>query len=1120
MIINQINKEVCAVCSKTINIGQATCECYKCSDIIHTKCFKRSKFSTLNSQCYCSTCSISTPKQYNPFKLIDQHNSSDSDHSYNEELTDCISTVADASRVLDQCKSFSISEMETLFSTATDETTPFSTFFYNISGNKSNFDNFTAELTSLKHNFSVIGLAETNTDKNHSILYSLNGYKGFYNPCLKNKKVGTGVALYIHEMFNPISLDHLCYCNENIESLFYKLLLDDTETTVGIVYHSPNSDHSEFLKDYKTITSQLKTHKNVHILGDFNTDLFKTNDKNTKKFEEHFLTEGLYPTISIETHKWEHTAGSCIDNIFISNINYVTHSGTIPGIGKHHSPIFSVSNLNLKYNSSKDKKQYLYYNYSNENIAKFLKCLKQKPDDALGMNSSSEILNFTKFFTTFSETIDEFCKLKNPKLTKRTFANNPWITEGIITSITYKEMLYDLWKETCKKTLPGGDLAAHTKYSEYRKKLKHIITAAKDSFSQKRILQHANDHKRTWTAINQLRGKSKTTIKPSFIINNKRIIERRIIANEFNKYFVSLASNMNKTIEVNKEDKILNFNSYLPAPNPNKITLQDCTTEEISQIITELENGKSSDIPVKIIKKSNKVISPILARHFNYLMQTGKFPNELKIGKITPVYKKDDAELLKNYRPISTLPIFGKIFEKIIYTRLYDFCVSQNILHEKQFGFRKNHSTSHAINYSINHIHEAIKNKEHVLGIFIDLSKAFDTIDHKILLSKLENYGIRENAQLILKSYLSGRKQYVNILGEKSELLDVLYGVPQGSCLGPLLFLIYINDLCRASKNSEFILFADDTNIFIKAKTEILAFTIANEILLKVSNYMLVNKLHINMDKCCYMHFKPRNPKTDIESPKYDLKIGDTQIECVSETKFLGIIIDEKLTWDPQIQYLKKKLSCATGILNRIKDSIPATLHKNLYHTLFESHLCYGITTWGGVSDAKLKPLFKVQKKCIRILFGDKEKYLDKFKTCCRVRIKEEQILGQEYYQKEHTKPIFQLHKLMTVFNLYVYHCSMETFKILKNRMPISMYTLFSISSRKETYLITPIPTPQFLYNSSFIWNTVRKLLIGNNFSGSEISFKVSLKKFIFENQHFGDITEWNQKRKDCIILF
>ena len=254
------------------------------------------------------------------------------------------------------------------------------------------------------------------------------------------------------------------------------------------------------------------------------------------------------------------------------------------------------------------------------------------------------------------------------------------------------------------------------------------------------------------------------------MIDNKRIIERRVIANEFNNYFVSIASKLNDGVKVEQLPN-KTFKDFMPSSRMQSMFLYDCTKEEIRKTICDLQTGKSSDIPISVIKKTSNIISPILAHHYNHLMKIGKFPDELKLGKITPIYKKDNEELPENYRPVSTLPIFGKIFEKIIYSRLYSYFTSQGILHDKQFGFRKNHSTSHALNFSIQKIKEALNKGDHVLGIFIDLSKAFDTIDHTTLMEKLEHYGVRGKPHSLISSYLSGRKQCVSVLGEISEHL-------------------------------------------------------------------------------------------------------------------------------------------------------------------------------------------------------------------------------------------------------------------------------------------------------------------------------------------------------------
>ena len=678
------------------------------------------------------------------------------------------------------------------------------------------------------------------------------------------------------------------------------------------------------------------------------------------------------------THRREGCKPSCIDNILTSNPENVFLSGTIDFLTNDHLAVFEITNVSTKF-EPKQEKHIRFYEYSNKNLEQFVEKLEND------LNNIDSINEFSEFTEIFHGALDSTCKLLRPKTTKRTFQNNPWITDSIKTAIDRKHEMKEEWVNSIdKKTRPLGDQCLKKSFTDYRRVLKAVINSAKNSYNCNRILDNKHDRKKTWQVINELRGKSKKIIKPSIVIDNQKITDRRIIANQFNKYFSSIASKLNETISDLSDSQFSSFEEFLMPSNKNSIFLNDCSPAELLEIVKELDNSKSSDIPIRVIKKSAHVICPYLSLYFNHYMTIGHFPDNLKVGKVTPIFKKGNTEDVGNFRPVSTLPIFGKIFEKVIYRRIYDFALSQKILDQNQFGFRKSHGTSYAVNYSMKIVQDALKDKQHVLGIFIDLSKAFDTIDHSTLLVKLDRYGIRGNANCLIKSYLSNRVQYTEVHNEKSDPLTVIFGVPQGSVLGPLLFLLYINDISNCSKLGLFILFADDTNIFVKGTSPEDAYQKANEVLRLVREYMVLNKLHINMTKCCYIHFKPKT-STPVD-PTLVLKIQDFPVKKVDSTKFLGVVIDEKICWEPHVAALRRKLNYASSTLYRIRDSVPEELYKDLYFTLFESHLTYCISVWGGANKSVTTKAWTAQKHCVRALFGDKKAHLDKYETCAKAR--------------------------------------------------------------------------------------------------------------------------------------
>ena len=433
-----------------------------------------------------------------------------------------------------------------------------------------------------------------------------------------------------------------------------------------------------------------------------------------------------------------------------------------------------------------------------------------------------------------------------------------------------------------------------------------------------------------------------------------------------------------------------------------------------------------NSIPTNILQLIKDNVAVPLADIINVSFRTGMYFDILKISKTIPTFKEKGSNLYCcNYRPISLLSNINKIFEKLMYSRVYNFLSTHNSIYKFQFGFRNKYSTTHALLHITEDIRKALDENLFSIGVFIDLQKAFDTVEHEILLSKLNYYGIRGVANDWFRSYLKNREQFVSINGYNSNLTIMYFGVPQGSVLGPLLFLIYINDLHNCIKFCTTRHFADDTNLLIKNTSLKQMQKRLNLDLRALNNWLKANKISLNASKTEFILFRHPNKKINYN---LKIKIDGKKIIPSEWIKYLGIIFDPHLNWSYHVDRLAPRLSRANGMLSKIRHYVPANTLRTIYHGIFSSLMIYGSLVWGQFINKNVARITKLQDKAIRIInFAQhtdsrnplyKNSNILKFEDHVKVQnflFIHDNIKGNiPPVLSEHIKPVFNVHEYNT----------------------------------------------------------------------------------------------------------
>ena len=883
----------------------------------------------------------------------------------------------------------------------------------------------------------ILSINESFLNASHDdSLAELNNFN-MYRKDRVNKK-GGGIIIYVKNQListRRVDLEH-----SHIECVWIELTVSNHKNIlVGSFYRPPNSkvDWYEHLEE--CMEKAYDDNKDIVIMGDFNIDLNLNNTQSQKLL-------GIMDSFGLNQMVKTSTRVTCRSSTLIDHI-YVTNSDSVKDLcvpqfsPSDHYPVCFVWNIHGKRYSSNGLHKSIKYRSSKKfNSEMFLSDLMSAPWELIEQcYTVDEALSM--WMKLFTEVMDNHLPIKEKRIKNK--SKPEWIND---------EILYAMKQRDYFRTNDN------TKYKLWRNKVVSLTKSAKSSFYQKAINENKKNPKELWKMIKSVTSKKPVNTVTELLVDDQTIRNPLHISNEFNKYFSSVSSKLidkrNSCLDPNHKEKLISFvNDKINSTSP--FNIPEMTHSFVAKCLYGLKENKATGLD-GLMPWILKISAPVISRGISWIcnksIQQSTFPNQWKTARITPIHKKGATNNAANYRPISILNVLSKILERHVHYHLYKYLNENGLITRKQSGFRSKHSCQTSLLYLTNEWFNAIENGNLIGTVLVDLRKAFDLVNHELLLQKLAIYNCSTASTTWFRSYLNNRSQIVSIDGQHSEERHIISGVPQGSILGPLLFIMYINDLTLGTSHEDISLYADDTTVYAVAKRIEDINQCLNSTLTHITEWCEKNDMVVNEEKTTAICIRSARKASGTDH-NLRLVINNQNVATTEDEKLLGVHLDSSLSWNNHIKHVKKTVQNRLNLLKYLKSYLPLQARIMYYNAYVLPHFDYCSVVWSNTSGNKINELFKLQKRAARM------------------------ILNKKYDTP--SSALFSELQWLPLPSRFKFNVCIEVYKALNNLSPGYMADMFSTtprnlrSSTTNKVFVPRASKKSFAFYGATLWNSL-----------------------------------------------